>query len=413
MLSDLYGTTFQTGISFVVSWAPLWMLMILGAVGWSVWLRYKREVFVENIKWSLMEIRIPKEVFKSPLAMELVLTKALHQTGGIATWYSRYWQGKVLLWSTLEIVSIEGQIYFFIRTPAQLKLLVTSQIYAQYPQAEINEVEEDYAYYIPPYKKDGEWALFGSEFVLSKPDPYPIKTYIDYGLDKNATSLEAEQQIDPITSTLEYMGTLGKDEQMWLQILVRAHQNKRYEKPGHYFEKEELKDRAKKEILEIRDKPMYEPEEGKPVANVNMSKGQQNTIEAIERKLEKLQFDCGIRAVYICKKEKFNATHVTGLLSIMKQYNSGTLNGFKPKHVTGFDYPWQDINKERETLLKKHMFNNYRLRSYFYPPAHGHPFVLSSEELATIFHFPGRVSETPSFKRIESKKAEPPVNLPV
>ena len=40
------------------------------------------------------------------------------------------------------------------------------------------------------------------------------------------------------------------------------------------------------------------------------------------------------------------------------------------------------------------------------------PLVLNSEELATIYHFPGQVAETPTFKRIESKRAEPPQNLP-
>ena len=43
----------------------------------------------------------------------------------------------------------------------------------------------------------------------------------------------------------------------------------------------------------------------------------------------------------------------------------------------------------------------------------GKAFILSTEELATIFHLPGRVVETPSFTRIESKKAEPPTNLPI
>jgi hypothetical protein len=41
------------------------------------------------------------------------------------------------------------------------------------------------------------------------------------------------------------------------------------------------------------------------------------------------------------------------------------------------------------------------------------PFVLNTEELATIYHFPGRVAETPTFGRIEAKKGEPPSNLPI
>jgi hypothetical protein len=59
------------------------------------------------------------------------------------------------------------------------------------------------------------------------------------------------------------------------------------------------------------------------------------------------------------------------------------------------------------------MLRAYVDRGYFYPPYYGKYYVLTAEELATIYHFPGRVSTTPTFKRIESKKSEPPVNLPL
>jgi hypothetical protein len=42
------------------------------------------------------------------------------------------------------------------------------------------------------------------------------------------------------------------------------------------------------------------------------------------------------------------------------------------------------------------------------------PFILTTEELATVFHFPsGLVSQTPTLKRVGSKKSEAPSNLPV
>jgi hypothetical protein len=97
---------------------------------------------------------------------------------------------------------------------------------------------------------------------------------------------------------------------------------------------------------------------------------------------------------------------------------------------TQFDAPWSDPTGLALTKIKKRMLNWYRMRTFFHPPiqyAYNYPailsaffpshkpniFVLSSEELATIFHFPGMVSETPSFKRIESKIAKPPSNLPI
>ena len=97
---------------------------------------------------------------------------------------------------------------------------------------------------------------------------------------------------------------------------------------------------------------------------------------------------------------------------------------------TQFDAPWSDPTGLALDKMKKRMIDFYRLRTFFHPPIQygfEYPFplsiffppnkpklfVFSAQELATIFHFPGMVSETPSFKRIESKIAKPPANLPL
>jgi hypothetical protein len=61
----------------------------------------------------------------------------------------------------------------------------------------------------------------------------------------------------------------------------------------------------------------------------------------------------------------------------------------------------------------------YKLRRYFYSPWKGKkfhgskPFVLNAEELATIYHFPGSVSSTPTLEKIPSLKSKAPANLPI
>jgi 3'-phosphoadenosine 5'-phosphosulfate sulfotransferase (PAPS reductase)/FAD synthetase len=39
--------------------------------------------------------------------------------------------------------------------------------------------------------------------------------------------------------------------------------------------------------------------------------------------------------------------------------------------------------------------------------------VMSVEELATIYHLPGKVILSPGLRRVESQKREAPANLPV
>jgi hypothetical protein len=119
-----------------------------------------------------------------------------------------------------------------------------------------------------------------------------------------------------------------------------------------------------------------------------------------------------MRAVYVAKSEHFDGANIGGLLGMMRPFSSMDLNGFKPQNI-GVDYPWQDFKDFRLKKEKKELFDAFVRRSWFYSPYKRKPFVLNIEELATIFHFPGGVSETPTFTRIESRKGEPPANLPV
>ena len=83
--------------------------------------------------------------------------------------------------------------------------------------------------------------MWGCEFKLTKADPYPIKTYVDYRLHEGGL-LEnpKEHKIDPITPTLEYMGSIGDGEQVWLQILIRVNRKEK-KKTGSFFKKMDWK----------------------------------------------------------------------------------------------------------------------------------------------------------------------------
>jgi hypothetical protein len=338
--------------------------------------------------------------------MEIALSNALSQTGGVSTWFQKYWLGNVVNWFSLEIVSTEGNIRFFIRTNKAFKMIIENQLYAQYPQVEITEVE-DYILPVMASMNKEPWSIFGGRFVLTKEDPYPIKTYVDYNLDQAPEKLKEEQRIDPITPMIELLGSLRPNEHMWFQILIRP-AGKRYLKPGNWFKKGDWKDEGKDIIKALKEE--YGGTAEKPK---QMTETQRQTISAIERSITKVGFDAGIRALYLTKKESFDSYRIAAMLGAFKQYNSGYLNGFKPTQTTGFDYPWQDPTGRRARALKQEMFDAYIRRSYFYQPYENTPFVLNSEELATIFHIPGAVSETPQLKRIESTKAEPPSNLPL
>jgi len=392
------------------SWFPYWGPLFLGYLFLNQWLHYVQHRYISNMKWVMLEIKLPKETFKSPLAMEIVFG-ALYQGAAGIVWWDKWWKGKVKDYFSLEMVSIEGHIKFFIRTPAVYKNVIEAQLYGQYPDVEIYEVP-DYTLYVDYKGQEGEWESVSAEYVLSKADPYPIKTYVDYGLDKDP---KEEFKIDPLTSVIEYLGSMGKGEQVWIQILVQSASKHHYHvKTGKNKGKiGTWQDEGKDLIAELAGRTKENDPDAK-FQVMKLTKGEQEAISAIERSLGKLGFDAGVRAVYVAKRDKFHPGNMKALGGLWRPFSSTNLNGFKMSEQTfGFDYPWQDYKNIRVTKKRLEVFESYKHRMWFNVPRKLKTCTLTTEELATIYHFPGGVAQTPTFGRITSSKSEAPVNLPI
>ena len=125
-----------------------------------------------------------------------------------------------------------------------------------------------------------------------------------------------------------------------------------------------------------------------------------------------------IRVMYFAKKEDYDSIKGMGLIGSIRQFGSNNLNGIRPKWFTstGIAYPWQDFRGIRKAAHQTELMNAYKRRSFFnipYKNWNGKAFVMTTEELATIFHPPGTVATTPSLTRVSSKKGEAPSNLPI
>ena len=301
-------------------------------------------------------------------------------------------------------------------TEDRRKAGVISAFYSQYPDIEIREVE-DYSRSL--IFDPNVIRIWGAEFKFSKPDPYPIKTYVDYGLDKDP---KEEFKIDPMLPLIEFFGSVKPNQQVWMQILIRAHKKDQM-KPGHFFTRTDAwKDEAQKEVNKImlRDPKTKVSGEVNPETGFaklpSISKGEQEIIAAIERSVSKFAFDCGIRFLYIAPKDAFDTPFgIGGCISSMKQFGYEHLNGFVPngdKWHPSLDDPWKDFMNFRRNKYAAIALDSYKRRSYFYVPSKSTPLVLNTEELATVYHLPGSVSKTPTLTRLSSKKAQAPSNLP-
>lgn len=373
----------------------------LGYFFWRNWVKYVRMQFHAGQDHILLEFRLPKEITKSPVAME-VFINSLYQTSGEGNWFDKYIKGGMRAWFSLELVSIEGQVHFYIWARKTMKKTIETHLYSQYPDVEVTEVEDYTDGAELNFEKNNMWGCY---FVKVKDSFYPIKTYVDYGLDRDP---KEELKIDPLTPVLEYLGSIGAGEQVWIQILVRAHKSEIKLREGLFGGKEvDWKHFAKEEI-----KKKMKRDKGDGETSDKLTKGERAAIEAIEKNVAKAAFDTGIRALYFADNSNYNKGNQGGLPGAMKAYAS-ELNGFKPDSTTSFDYPWEDFRDYRLNKKKHKLFASYKKRGFFRPLYDKTHFILSAEELATIYHFPGKVARTPTVSRLNSKKAEAPSNLPI
>ncbi len=376
---------------------PLWLPVFSCAIFWDRWMAYIRSKFLAKQEYILLEIKLGPEITRSPAAMEVFLL-TLHNTGGETTAINKYWEGKTRpLWS-LEICAIGGKIHFYIRMRKNQRELVETRLYAQYPDIEIIEADD----YTLMYEYDETTMdLYGTEYRFNKPDPYPIKTYVDYGLDKNP---EEELKIDPMVPMLEVFGARKPEEHLWLQIMMRGH--KADQPKGWFGTTDQLHDDARIEIAKLM----------KGAAGSDFSKlstVQQEVVTAIERALTKPSFECGMRAIYFAPKEHFDGG-TSGIVNHMfRSFASTNLNSFgDTRWLSDYSWPWQDYKDIRKRADKKKVFWLFRRRAYFYPPYAQTPLILNIEEVATLFHFPGAVVQIPALERVGARKLSPPGNLP-
>lgn len=400
-------------------WIPL-IPIILWVLG-EGWLIYIREKYERSVSYVILAIDVPRDNEQSPKAVEQLFAhlSGIARKGNLIMRYVRGFQQPVV---SLELVSIGGYIQFLFRTPAGHRDLVESAIYAQYPNAEISEVND----YVPQIKPEfpNHLDLWGAEIALTNQTVFPIRTYPSF---EHPLS---QKFLDPIASLLEIMSRLKAGEQIWLQLLVTPTLTNNWRKQGERLIRRLIGAKVKEAAVGPGGTPgqiasglyetlvasLYTPGQPEtpakrelPSLMQHLAPHERSIVESIGMKISKIGFETKFRFIYLADKNQFDITRVPAVLGALKQYNTLDLNGFKPdgKTKTNVDY---FMLATRARWRKRRLFRNYRLRALRRGQVR---FVLNVEELATVWHFPVMDVKAPLVKKTESKKAEPPATLPV
>ncbi|HMQ01572.1 MAG TPA: hypothetical protein PKD79_00665 [Candidatus Doudnabacteria bacterium] len=383
-----------------------WVVFVLLTIYilYKVYLNEIQTQYLESIDYTLLEIKPPKENPTSFYNAEQVFIQ-LHQLFDNFTFQEKYIEGRTVFRFAFEIISLGGKISYLVRIPTKQRDLIEAALYANFPSLEISEVR-DYLEHFDYSPDDSKYDLFGVEFLLINDQSYPIRTYREFeGLKGPEMS---DIVVDPLQPLLETFTKISEQEFYGLQYILEPMMDDSWH------------DDAEKEIEKILGTKEVIGPDGKKTQVKNDMMGVDEVVKeqvnSIKRKLGRPGFKTKIRLLHIGTAEKFNSDHKKLVLSPFRIFSSANFNGFRPTYGPKKDYR---ISKTLEAAYidwwvkrrKKALFDGYKSRSNFIGEK---TYILNSEELATIFHFP--ITLTPisqPVESLESKKVAPPANLPI
>ena len=429
---DLIATSLLNAVSgmnqgFAVFF-DVWYLVlppVLYGLFLLLWMQHVWGKWASKIKWIVLEIIPSRDIEKSPQPMESFFS-GLAGVMTTPTSIEEYILGFIPVSFSLELVSTDGTVHFYIRTQESFRGLVESHFYAQYPDIEIMEVK-DYVHNVPRTVPNKDWDLWGTDFELVKDDLYPIKTYKYF--EESVTG----KMIDPLSGLIEAMGRLGPGQHLWLQFITTPISEKAthelLSKTVDKFlgrEKPEEMGIIKMFFMDIwdvirnlpRSLSATEPEfysyavtkKDEQPLEFRLSPGEKDVLKALQSNLGKQMFKVRMRMIYLGRREGFSkAIGVSPIMGAIKQFSDQNLNGFKPN----------DASKTYAEFIMAHDRLRYRQRRLFrrYITRDGDPgdtkFILSAEEMATVFHLPDMSVVAPTLARVSAKRGNAPTNLPV
>jgi len=430
---------FSTTLSVVWTIIKTWWWILLPFVLWKhfafMWREWRKDEYAKGVNNQFYELKMPREVERPFKAMEQVLA-GWWMFYDPNDWWETWWEGKYQVKISVEVMSDGGEIHFYLRFPKALRNLIESSIYAQYPEAELVEAE-DYTARVPQDIPNEKWDLWGTDYELMKPDIYPLKTYKRF-FEETTVSKEY-QRVDPMAALLEALAKAKPGEQIWVQFIIS---------PVTTSEDDYIQ-RAKDEVAKlayrgdsksrIKDKPMIQKMvevvvTGKPPGEMiveesesilppemKLTPGEREIVSQVELKVSKMMYNTVIRFIVLGERDKWNKANLKTVLGYFNNFNTENTNRMKPwnpsttrisKNKAFFLNVF--LHQRKLYMLKRKLFRQYRARMNFHFPRNSDmSYILNIEELASMFHIVGRTAiPAPNVQRIESKKAEPPADLP-
>lgn len=427
------------GEQFIDASWPFFLFFLLFPFFEQTWIRWRNILYDISTQRVVLELLIPREIRKNPRAMEQVLMTLHSLRNAPSTFLEKWWEGEFTLSFSLEVVSVSGEIHFYVRVPKKHKPLIEAAFFSYYPDVEVGEVS-DYAEKLPAslaeiYAQNLD--MWGTEMMLAREPIYPIKTYLEF------ESPAEEKEYDPISALVEMMGKVKLGETLALQILISPLMSNWYKPWMNILEKlKESKTEKKKPLTTVWDfssgpLPVLTvgggKEEGAQKQFTIRTPGETDVLKAVENNITKPAFSTIIRIFYMGPKPSFYFKFARyGILGVFNQYAALSLNSFMRNFRVSTEgkldikpYVFPTIRADHR---KHRLLLNFKDRAGhpgtfagklisstpFNFNAGGRPFPMNTECLATLFHPPTYLVLTaPHVRRVTSRKTGPPAGVAI
>lgn len=410
------------------------------------WLDEVQEAYAAKIKWSLLELKFPRDNAMSPKAMEAVFASLYQMYSFGITIEKQFIAGKYEEHFAAEMYASNDGIHFFVRLNNKIRNLFEKAFFAQYPEAEITDVTNDPMEALPKVWPNANYTVDGFDYMLGRDAGYPIKSYHDFFDIRE----ETEREIDPILPITEAMSGLKPNEHIWLQMLMKPADPKEAAKATDVILNKII---GKKEtpkapslaasltkgffefLINLIKAPFVSEitwseakvEEKKPDTSKIMNPEEKNTFEAVMNKKSKQNFETFIRLAYIASPEVYDKGSFMSVASNMQLFNA--FNFLRPTGIykaprfiefldgIGIAGPKSVYENARKRIFwlgfRDRAFSGLtNVQSMGMMNRAQKPWFFSTEEIATLYH-PPVSSMAQGLRPIEAKKGAPPPNLPI
>lgn len=353
-----------------------------------------REKINRSLNMVLLMVTLPKEVKEETKEKEknpkelIAMMEQFYAT--LARLDSSFLYGTSHISFEIAVASDSQEIGFYIVVPRKYEKLIEKQIHSFYASAQVERVE-DYNIFLPNSFVSGKVLALEKSFI------FPLRTY---------QNLEH----DPLSNITNTLSKLPVGEGAAVQILIKPASNDwkkksfslaRLIQKGGLQKAIATQDGLNRLVGFLMPKQVHKNPDGsiRQEEAMRLSPLDEEAIKIIEGKANKIGFQVNIRLIAAAPDK----ARADGIISEIErgfaQFSSPNFNSFR--------YRKSSLSKPTSVQFLKDIIFNFVFRVFDSNWA----MILNTEELASIFHFPTIVLETPKIKWLAAKNAPPPPEM--